>query len=101
MPLSMMPGMPADGQVRLAVSLSLTNSSSALRALDPATEFVLRDERSGEQWQQVADSFGGLPRLTRGPVAARGGRRNVGVMTTTAGGATMVIDPLASRGATI
>jgi hypothetical protein len=64
MPLSMMPGMPADGQVRLAVSLSLTNSSGALRALDPAAEFVLRDERSGEQWQQVADSFGGLPRLS-------------------------------------
>jgi acetate---CoA ligase (ADP-forming) len=55
----------------------------------------------------------GLPLLTRVPVAARAGhspelgssaragRRNVGVMTTTAGGATMVVDPLASRGVTI
>jgi acyl-CoA synthetase (NDP forming) len=43
----------------------------------------------------------GLPLLTRVPLAARAGRRNVGVMTTTAGGATMVVDPLASRGVTI
>ena len=36
------------------------------------------------------------------PLAARGARRNsVGVLTTTAGGATMVVDPLASRGVTI
>jgi acyl-CoA synthetase (NDP forming) len=35
------------------------------------------------------------------PVAARGGRKRVGVVTTTAGGATMVVDPLASRGVTI
>ncbi len=43
----------------------------------------------------------GLPLLARVPAAARGGRRNVGVVTTTAGAATMVIDPLASRGVTI
>ena len=41
----------------------------------------------------------GLPLLTRMPLAAPGlRRRNVGVVTTTAGGATMVVDPLASRG---
>src|SRR6476469_4823255 len=43
----------------------------------------------------------GLPLLARVPVATHGGRRRVGVVTTTAGGATMVIDPLASRGVTI
>ena len=43
----------------------------------------------------------GLPLLARVPVATRGGRGRVGVVTTTAGGATMVIDPLASRGVTI
>jgi len=43
----------------------------------------------------------GLPLLARVPVTTRGGRRRVGVVTTTAGGATMVIDPLASRGVTI
>src|SRR5258708_9413817 len=40
----------------------------------------------------------GLPLLSRVPVAARGGRKRVGVVTTTAGGATMVVDPPASRG---
>ena len=43
----------------------------------------------------------GLPLLARVPVATRGGRKRVGVVTTTAGGATMVVDPLASRGVTI
>ena len=43
----------------------------------------------------------GLPLLARVPVAARGRRKRVGVVTTTAGGATMVVDPLASRGVTI
>ena len=44
----------------------------------------------------------GLPLLSRVPAAAHGARRrNVGVLTTTAGGATMVVDPLASRGVNI
>src|SRR5262252_7546253 len=43
----------------------------------------------------------GLPLLARVPVAARGAARRVGVVTTTAGGATMVVDPLASRGVII
>ncbi|HEY4403261.1 MAG TPA: acetate--CoA ligase family protein [Xanthobacteraceae bacterium] len=41
----------------------------------------------------------GLPLLARVPAAAAGARQNrVGVVTTTAGGATMVVDPLAVRG---
>jgi acetate---CoA ligase (ADP-forming) len=43
----------------------------------------------------------GLPLLARVPVSLHGGSRRVGVVTTTAGGATMVVDPLASRGVTI
>jgi acetate---CoA ligase (ADP-forming) len=43
----------------------------------------------------------GLPLLTRVPVAEATKQRRVGVLTTTAGGATMVVDPLASRGVTI
>jgi acyl-CoA synthetase (NDP forming) len=40
--------------------------------------------------------------LSHVPAAhARGGRANVGVVTTTAGGATMVVDPLARRGINI
>jgi acyl-CoA synthetase (NDP forming) len=40
----------------------------------------------------------GLPLLARVPVAAGARRPQVGVVTTTAGGATMVVDPLAMRG---
>jgi acetate---CoA ligase (ADP-forming) len=43
----------------------------------------------------------GLPLLLRVPVTERSRRKRVGVVTTTAGGATMVVDPLASRGVTI
>jgi acyl-CoA synthetase (NDP forming) len=42
----------------------------------------------------------GFSLLARVPAAKRGVRR-VGVLTTTAGGATMVVDPLATRGVTI
>jgi acetate---CoA ligase (ADP-forming) len=43
----------------------------------------------------------GLPLLLRVPITAASRRKRVGVVTTTAGGATMVVDPLASRGVTI
>jgi acetate---CoA ligase (ADP-forming) len=43
----------------------------------------------------------GLPLLLRIPPRARDARPRVGVVTTTAGGATMVIDPLASRGVVV
>lgn len=44
----------------------------------------------------------GLPLLKRVPRMASGGRKpTVAVVTTTAGGATMVVDPLASRGVAI
>jgi acetate---CoA ligase (ADP-forming) len=43
----------------------------------------------------------GLPLLLRVPIAAASRLKRVGVVTTTAGGATMVVDPLASRGVTI
>ena len=43
----------------------------------------------------------GLPLVSRIPAAAARTTRAVGVLTTTGGGATMVIDPLAARGVTI
>ena len=44
----------------------------------------------------------GFPLLARVPVPARGARRpTVAVMTTTAGGAAMVVDPLATRGVAV
>jgi hypothetical protein len=63
MPLSMMPGMPAAGEMRLGISLTITNSSTQLRPVDPASEFVLRDARNGGEWHLSADTFGGLSRL--------------------------------------
>src|SRR5262249_38315087 len=43
----------------------------------------------------------GLPLVARVPIAARGARKAVGVVTTTAGGAARVVAPLARRGVTI
>jgi acyl-CoA synthetase (NDP forming) len=44
----------------------------------------------------------GLPLVARVPITTSGARRGtVGVLTTTGGGATMVVDPLASRGVAI
>jgi len=40
----------------------------------------------------------GFPLLARVPARPRGSRPNVAVVTTTAGGATMVVDPLSTRG---
>jgi hypothetical protein len=62
MPAAMMPGMPAEGQSRLLIQLNLSNDTGQARALDPVTEFILRDER-GETWQAQGDTFGGFSRL--------------------------------------
>ena len=44
----------------------------------------------------------GMPLIARVPIAARSaGRKRVGVVTTTAGGATMVVDPLSLRGLSV
>jgi hypothetical protein len=63
MPLAMMPGMPADGDVRLAVSVTVTNTGTAGRAVDPAAEFTLRNASTKESWRPRADTFDGLARL--------------------------------------
>lgn len=63
MPLSMMPGMPADGDVRLAVSVTVTNTGTVGRAVDPAAEFTLRNASTDESWPPRADTFDGLARL--------------------------------------
>ncbi|HVQ93678.1 MAG TPA: hypothetical protein VMU51_21755 [Mycobacteriales bacterium] len=62
MPAQMMPGMPAEGQTRLLVRMNLANDNDAARAVDPAVEFVLRDERGGH-WPAEGDTFGGFTRL--------------------------------------
>lgn len=71
MPLSMMPGMPADGQARLAVSVTVTNTTEVGRPVDPAQEFVLRNTSGDDSWHPVSDTFAGLSRL--GPGSASDG----------------------------
>lgn len=63
MPLSMMPGMPADGHLRLAVSVTVTNTGTVGRAVDPVDEFILRNAHTDEGWRPRADTFDGLARL--------------------------------------
>jgi hypothetical protein len=63
MPLSMMPGMPADGQTRLAVSVTVANTAVSGRPMNPEDEFTLRDAASEESWRPAADTFDGLSRL--------------------------------------
>jgi len=63
MPPAMMPGMPADGDQRLAVSVSVVNTSDETRLLRPDEEFVLRAGKASKQWAPQSDTFGDLPRL--------------------------------------
>jgi hypothetical protein len=71
MPLSMMPGMPADGQIRLALSVTVTNTATGGRPISPEDEFTLRDAGSGESWRPATDTFDGMSRL--GPLSAADG----------------------------
>lgn len=63
MPPAMMPGMPADGDQRLAVSVSVVNTGDETRLLRPNGEFVLRAGRTDGRWTPHSDTFGDLPRL--------------------------------------
>lgn len=71
MPLSMMPGMPPDGHLRLSVAVSLTNRGEDGRSVAPAGEFVLRDARGDDSWRPTSDTFDGLTRL--GPASGASG----------------------------
>lgn len=62
MPPAMMPGMPEQGDQRLAVSVTVVNSSEETRPLRPGKEFTLRAENGG-RWTAHSDTFGELPRL--------------------------------------
>src|SRR6266508_3806247 len=98
--------------------LETMRHAASLGGLAPARELAVSHTGALAGEDDVADVFlsecgiarvdtldaliEGLPLLARVPIPARGARRKrVGVVTTTAGGATMVVDPLASRGVTI
>lgn len=63
MPAQMMPGMPDDGQNRLVVSISVTNTSPDTRAVHPGSEFTLLTGDGAARWPAHSHTFGELPRL--------------------------------------
>jgi hypothetical protein len=66
MPPAMMPGMPAEGQQRLAVTVTVVNTTGETRPLRPGKEFLLRTESAEEPLPVHSDTFGELPRLAAG-----------------------------------
>jgi hypothetical protein len=66
MPPAMMPGMPAEGQQRLAVTVTVVNTTGETRPLRPGKEFLLRTESAEEPLVVHSDTFGELPRLAPG-----------------------------------
>jgi len=66
MPPAMMPGMPAEGQERLEVSVTVVNNTKETRPLKPGKEFLLRTESAADSLTPHSDTFGELPRLAPG-----------------------------------
>ncbi|HEU5475936.1 MAG TPA: hypothetical protein VFV67_35370 [Actinophytocola sp.] len=66
MPAGMMPGMPEGDDQRLAVQVTVTNTSSGTRPMRPAEEFTLRAGKDGRSIPAQTDTFSELPRLPAG-----------------------------------
>jgi len=71
MPPAMMPGMPATGDDRLSVAVTLVNSGPDTVTLHPVDEFTLHAGPSATKVPAYGGTFGELPRL--GPGAAVSG----------------------------
>lgn len=63
MPPAMMPGMPEQGNQRVSVAVTVSNTSDQTRQLRPGEEFTLRVAKGGKQWTAHSHTFGELPRL--------------------------------------
>lgn len=63
MPPAMMPGMPENGDQRLAVTVSVVNTSDDTRPLRPGKEFALYAGKENKKWAPHSNTFGDLPRL--------------------------------------
>jgi hypothetical protein len=61
MPPAMMPGMPENGDQRLAVAVTVVNTSGETKPLRPGEEFALHTD--GRRWAPHSNTFGDLPRL--------------------------------------
>jgi hypothetical protein len=62
MPPAMMPGMPQGDDQRLAVAVSVLNTTGDTRPLRAEEEFTLHG-KAGKQWPAQTGTFGDLPRL--------------------------------------
>ncbi|MFC0540583.1 DUF4352 domain-containing protein [Kutzneria chonburiensis] len=68
MPPAMMPGMPASGDDRLSVAVTVVNTGTDTVTFHPATEFTLHAGPAATDVAVYGGTFGELPRL--GPGAA-------------------------------
>ncbi|GAB3904515.1 hypothetical protein GCM10029964_098380 [Kibdelosporangium lantanae] len=66
MPPAMMPGMPADGQQRLEVAVTVVNTTGETRPVRPGREFMVRTDSGDPPLPPHSDTFGELPRLAPG-----------------------------------
>ncbi len=87
------------GRSAQARELALTHTG-ALAGEDDVASTFLRDCGIARV-ESLSALIEGLPLLARTPVRSQGRPARVAVVTTTAGGATMVVDPLANRGVDI
>jgi hypothetical protein len=71
MPGQMMPGAPDGGEVRLGISITLSNTDGETRGFSPVNEFAVTGGSRSEPTALSADTIGALPRL--GPGAAVAG----------------------------
>lgn len=66
MPPAMMPGMPATGEDRLSITLTLANTGNGTQPIDPAGEFTLYPGPGHPGKPLYGTTFGELPRLGGG-----------------------------------
>jgi hypothetical protein len=69
MPAQMMPDMPAEGDARLNLEVTLEDRTGQARALDVSKEFSLGGGKGDQQWKLQGDTFGELGRLNPGTAA--------------------------------
>jgi hypothetical protein len=66
MPAAMNPGMPAAGDERLALTITVVNTTGTTGSLRTTKEFSVRTAKDGKRWTPVSGTFGDLPRLAPG-----------------------------------
>ena len=70
MPGQMMPGAPEGDEVRLSISITLSNTDDVAREFNPVAEFALGGGARAEPTSLTADTIGTLSRLAPGTAVA-------------------------------